>query len=199
MYYDNLNNYQNWFQKNTKDSYKYSEKLGKLGAKIQSVSDKINNLKDIKVEVVEKSLDNNEKTFTLKVVGNLNINNKSFIKEIAEQFASILDDYKTKKIEELSKELDSTIEEMKNVFPPEITFFGSGSSSNIFIGDILQPQKTWYDPNNPNLVQQNQILCSVNGTDTQANMDVSPTLTGNLLLENKNENVIKTVISWKKE
>lgn len=176
MYIDhNLNSY-NWFQRNAKDSHKYTEKLSKLGAKIQSLSDKINSLKDVKIEISEKLLENNDKTFTLKVVGNLNLNNKSFIKDIAEQFASILDNYKSKKIEELSKELDSTIEEMKNVFPQEITIYNNSST-----GVKINPYdygKTW-----------------IGGGDS-SQLYSSSDSSQNLLCEN---NTLKTVIDWKND
>ncbi len=140
---NNFNGYSyvwDWMSKNTKDSYKYADKLGKLGAKIQSLSDKINSLQQIKIEITEKSLENDEKSFTLKVVGNLNLNSKSFIKDIAEKIASILDDYKSKKINELSIELDSTIEEMKNVFPSQPqTFYtiNNGVNYDIDNGKIV--------------------------------------------------------------
>jgi hypothetical protein len=196
LFNGNNSNWYNWFNKNSKDSYKYSEKLAKLFSKGQSLADKINNLKEIKVEVTEKSLENNEKTFTLKVVGNLNLSNKGFIKEIAEQFASILDGYKEKKIAELSNELDSTIEEMKNVFPPEITLYGS-SSSNLtidatektpspyeFVGDVPNPQ---------------------NGTGCNGNIWVAQTVSNALNDDNKTGyiktdlDIDKTNINWKVE
>lgn len=171
--YNNYNNF-NWFQRNAKDSYKYTEKLSKLGAKIQSLSDKINSLKDIKIEITEKSLENNEKSFTLKIVGNLNIGNKNFIKDIADQFASILDNYKSKKMEELSKELDSTIEEMKNLFPQGINIYRNGC---------------------------NEINCDMNGKTWIETGDATKLYfseQNGLLYENKND-VIKTVINWKND